>query len=83
MIACGSSFLSAPACLGDTFHKTGQPTEPLATFTPQKAMVYAGLYPYDTIQFPKLDESVRKVSALCVASPYGLGGAATQGEPAS
>lgn len=51
-----------PAFLGDTFHKTGTPTEPLEAFRPQKAMVYAGLFPFEASQFPKLEESVRKLT---------------------
>ena len=50
------------AFLGDTFHHTGRPTEPLQSFTPQRSMVYAGLFPFDASQFIKLDEAVRRLT---------------------
>ena len=60
-ITCGMKD-ARDACLGDTFHHTGSPTKPLENFVPQKAMVYAGLFPFDSTQFIKLDEAVRRVS---------------------
>ncbi|CAD6583124.1 MAG: Translation factor guf1 mitochondrial [Cyphobasidiales sp. Tagirdzhanova-0007] len=52
----------ADAFLGDTFHRSGFPTAALEDFKPQKPMVYAGLFPYESSQFIKLDESVRKLT---------------------
>lgn len=64
-ITCGMKD-ARDACLGDTFHHTGTPTEPLEKFVPQKAMVYAGLFPFDSTQFIKLDEAVRRVTSTVI-----------------
>lgn len=62
-VTCGMKD-ARDACLGDTFHHTGSPAVALENFVPQKAMVYAGLFPFDSTQFIKLDEAVRRVRRL-------------------
>ena len=45
-------------------HKQGLAVDPLCDWQQQKPMVYAGLFPYESLSFPKLEESIRKVKHL-------------------
>lgn len=38
--------------------------EPMPGFKPAKAMVYAGIYPIDSNDFPKLEESIKRVGIV-------------------
>ncbi|EJF66270.1 GTP-binding protein lepa [Dichomitus squalens LYAD-421 SS1] len=60
-VAC-SMKESGEAHIGDTFHCVGQPVEPMPGFKPAKAMVYAGIYPVDSSDFLKLEESIKRLS---------------------
>ena len=51
-----------PAHIGDTLHRVGNPVEPMPGFKPAKAMVYAGIFPVDSNDFLKLEESIKRVS---------------------
>jgi hypothetical protein len=53
------------AFLGDTFHLTSHPTEPLESFKPLKSMVFAGIYPLDPGGFGRLEEAIRRVRSRC------------------
>jgi len=70
------------AHIGDTFHRIGEPVDPMPGFEPAKAMVsfgipfttdilhlvlacpqvYAGVFPIDTNDFSKLEESIKRAS---------------------
>ncbi|GJJ12546.1 Translation factor guf1 mitochondrial [Clathrus columnatus] len=50
------------AYIGDTLFHAGQTVQPLIGLTPAKAMVYAGVYPVDSNDFPKLEESVQRLT---------------------
>lgn len=52
---------SSEAHIGDTLHHNGVDVEPLPGFRPAKAMVFAGVYPLDSNDFPKLQESVKRL----------------------
>ncbi|KAG9097505.1 Translation factor guf1 mitochondrial, partial [Ceratobasidium sp. UAMH 11750] len=52
---------SGEAHIGDTLHHAGDVVEPLPGFRPAKAMVFAGVYPIDSSEFPKLEESVKRL----------------------
>ncbi|KAI0748626.1 GTP-binding protein lepa [Daedaleopsis nitida] len=60
-VAC-SMKESAEAHIGDTFHRVGHPVEHMPGFKPAKAMVYAGIYPVDSNDFIKLEESIKRLS---------------------
>ena len=49
------------AIIGDTFHRVNQPVEPLPGFQIARPMVFAGIYPVDSNDFPKLEESIKRV----------------------
>lgn len=49
---------SADAHIGDTFHLTSKPVEPLPGFAEVKPMVFAGIFPLDSSDFQKLDEDI-------------------------
>ncbi|KAK2466743.1 hypothetical protein APHAL10511_001001 [Amanita phalloides] len=53
---------SSEAHIGDTLYRMGQPVEPMPGFQPMKAMVYAGIYPVDSNDFPKLEESIKRLT---------------------
>ncbi|KAI1791641.1 GTP-binding protein lepa [Ganoderma leucocontextum] len=59
-VAC-SMKESAEAHIGDTFHRVGLPVEPMPGFKPAKAMVYAGIYPVESNDFLKLEESIKRL----------------------
>ncbi|KAI0636399.1 GTP-binding protein lepa [Trametes polyzona] len=60
-VAC-SMKESSEAHIGDTFYRVGHPVEPMPGFKPAKAMVYAGVYPVDSNDFLKLEESIKRLS---------------------
>ncbi|KAK0463837.1 P-loop containing nucleoside triphosphate hydrolase protein [Desarmillaria tabescens] len=53
---------SSEAHIGDTLHRLGTPVEPMPGFKPSKAMVYAGVFPVDSNDFPKLEESIKRLT---------------------
>ncbi|KAF8211977.1 P-loop containing nucleoside triphosphate hydrolase protein [Mycena galopus ATCC 62051] len=60
-IACNMKE-SAEAHIGDTLYRVGAPVDPMPGFKPAKAMVYAGIFPIDTSDFPKLEESIKRLA---------------------
>ncbi|KAG7448060.1 translation factor GUF1, mitochondrial [Guyanagaster necrorhizus] len=60
-IACNMKE-SSEAHIGDTLHRLGAPVEPMPGFKPSKAMVYAGVFPVDSSDFPKLEESIKRLT---------------------
>ncbi|KAG0235970.1 Translation factor guf1 mitochondrial [Actinomortierella wolfii] len=50
------------AHIGDTFFDHKHIGEPLPGFTPAKPMVWAGIFPIDTNDFEKLDQSIAKLT---------------------
>ncbi|KAF9469277.1 translation factor GUF1, mitochondrial [Collybia nuda] len=60
-IACNMKE-SSEAHIGDTLHRVGQPVEPMPGFQPAKAMVFAGVFPVDSSDFPKLEESIKRLT---------------------
>ncbi|KAE9394104.1 translation factor GUF1, mitochondrial [Gymnopus androsaceus JB14] len=60
-IACNMKE-SSEAHIGDTLHRVGIPVPPMPGFKPSKAMVYAGVYPVDSSDFPKLEESIKRLT---------------------
>ncbi|CAG8581664.1 1055_t:CDS:10, partial [Ambispora leptoticha] len=54
--------VAAEAHVGDTFYQFKNPVEPLPGFEPAKSMVFAGVFPVDTNEFNKLDESITKLT---------------------
>jgi len=59
-VACNMK-QSSEAHIGDTLHHVGDPVEPMPGFQPAKAMVFAGIYPVESNDFPKLEESIKRV----------------------
>ncbi|KAF8077727.1 translation factor GUF1, mitochondrial [Lyophyllum atratum] len=60
-IACNMKE-SSEAHIGDTIYRVGEPVEPLPGFQPAKAMVFAGVFPVDSSDFPKLEESIKRLT---------------------
>ncbi|KAG6837271.1 Translation factor guf1 mitochondrial [Arthromyces matolae] len=60
-IACNMKE-SSEAHIGDTLHRVGEPVEPLPGFQPAKPMVFAGVFPIDSNDFPKLEESIKRLT---------------------
>ncbi|KAI0071753.1 GTP-binding protein lepa [Panus rudis PR-1116 ss-1] len=60
-IACNMKE-STEAHIGDTLHRVGAPVDPMPGFKPAKAMVYAGVFPVDSNDFPKLEESIKRLT---------------------
>ncbi|KAH9043066.1 GTP-binding protein lepa [Lactarius pseudohatsudake] len=60
-IACNMK-QSSEAHIGDTLHRVGEMVEPMPGFQPAKAMVFAGIYPVDSNDFPKLEESIKRLT---------------------
>ncbi|KAI8871684.1 translation factor GUF1, mitochondrial [Ramicandelaber brevisporus] len=52
----------AEAHIGDTFHLHKQPVEPFPGFAAAKPVVYAGVYPVDSDDYPHLDESIKRLT---------------------
>ncbi|KAF7322622.1 Translation factor GUF1, mitochondrial [Mycena chlorophos] len=59
-IACNMKE-SSEAHIGDTLHRAGVSVDPMPGFKPAKAMVYAGIFPVDSADFPKLEESIKRL----------------------
>ncbi|EPQ57963.1 GTP-binding protein lepa [Gloeophyllum trabeum ATCC 11539] len=53
---------SAEAHVGDTMHRVGETVEPMPGFKLAKAMVYAGIFPVDSNDFVKLEESIKRLT---------------------
>jgi len=53
---------SSEAHIGDTLHRMGAPVDPMPGFKPAKAMVYAGIFPLDSNDFLKLEESIKRLT---------------------
>ncbi|KAH7926649.1 GTP-binding protein lepa [Leucogyrophana mollusca] len=53
---------SSEAHIGDTLHRLGVPVDPMPGFQPTKAMVYAGVFPVDSNDFIKLEESIKRLT---------------------
>ncbi|KIK59546.1 hypothetical protein GYMLUDRAFT_60102 [Collybiopsis luxurians FD-317 M1] len=60
-IACNMKE-SLEAHIGDTLHRVVEPVPPMPGFKPSKAMVYAGIFPMDSSDFPKLEESIKRLT---------------------
>ncbi|KAG8928691.1 Translation factor guf1 mitochondrial [Tulasnella sp. 418] len=60
-VACNMK-QSTEAHIGDTFFRVGEPVAPLGSFKASKAMVYAGIFPIDNNDFPKLEESIHRLT---------------------
>nr|CAG8478479.1 7553_t:CDS:10 [Entrophospora candida] len=60
-VICGMKAASE-AHIGDTFYHDKIPVDPLPGFEPAKPMVFAGIFPVDTNEFNKLDESITKLT---------------------
>ncbi|KAH9079584.1 GTP-binding protein lepa [Lactarius deliciosus] len=60
-IACNMK-QSSEAHIGDTLHRVGEMVEPMPGFQPAKAMVFAGIYPVDSNDFTKLEESIKRLT---------------------
>ncbi|KAG1756397.1 P-loop containing nucleoside triphosphate hydrolase protein [Suillus paluster] len=60
-IACNMKE-SSEAHIGDTLHRVGMPVDPMPGFQPSKAMVYAGVFPVDSNDFIKLEESIKRLT---------------------
>ncbi|CAG8465720.1 10975_t:CDS:10 [Funneliformis mosseae] len=54
--------VAAEAHVGDTFYHIKNPVDPLPGFEPAKSMVFAGVFPIDTNEFNRLDESITKLT---------------------
>ncbi|KAG6868828.1 Translation factor guf1 mitochondrial [Termitomyces sp. T159_Od127] len=62
-IACNMKESSeGSAHIGDTLHRVGEPVDPLPGFQPAKAMVFAGIFPVESNDFPKLEESIKRLT---------------------
>ncbi|KAK1217398.1 Translation factor guf1 mitochondrial [Marasmius sp. AFHP31] len=60
-IACNMKE-SSEAHIGDTLYRVGEPVEPMPGFKPSKAMVFAGVFPVNSNDFPKLEESIKRLT---------------------
>ncbi|KAJ8656334.1 GTP-binding protein LepA [Lichtheimia ornata] len=60
-VICGMKSASE-AHVGDTFYHIGKPVEALPGFQPAQSMVFAGIFPVDTNDFRRLDESITKLT---------------------
>ncbi|KAI9312602.1 GTP-binding protein lepa [Dichotomocladium elegans] len=60
-VICGMK-TATEAHVGDAFHHLGKKVEPLPGFQPAQSMVFAGIFPVDTNDFRRLDESVTKLT---------------------
>ncbi|HJM68459.1 MAG TPA: translation elongation factor 4 [Candidatus Babeliales bacterium] len=49
------------AQVGDTVYSPSEPVEAFPGFKPAKPMVFAGIYPVDTTEFPLLDDAIEKL----------------------
>ncbi|TFK54694.1 GTP-binding protein lepa [Heliocybe sulcata] len=53
---------SGEAHVGDTLHRVGETIEPMPGLKATKAMVYAGIFPVDSNDFVKLEESIKRLT---------------------
>jgi GTP-binding protein LepA len=53
---------ASEARVGDTFCRVGQLCEPLAGFKPAQSMLFAGVYPVDSNEFPKLSDAISRLT---------------------
>ncbi|TFK42353.1 P-loop containing nucleoside triphosphate hydrolase protein [Crucibulum laeve] len=53
---------STEAHIGDTLHRVNESVDPMPGFQPTKAMVFAGVFPVDSNDFPKLEESINRLT---------------------
>ncbi|KAF9014048.1 translation factor GUF1, mitochondrial [Cyathus striatus] len=60
-IACNMKD-SSEAHIGDTVYHVGQAVEPMPGFKPARAMVFAGVFPIENSEFPKLEESINRLT---------------------
>ncbi|KAJ1970336.1 Translation factor guf1 mitochondrial [Dimargaris xerosporica] len=60
-ITCNMKTVSE-AHVGDTFYRLKQPVDPLPGFVPAKSMVFSGIFPVDSGEFARLDESIEKLT---------------------
>ncbi|KAF9030838.1 GTP-binding protein lepa, partial [Hymenopellis radicata] len=60
-IACNMKD-SSEAHIGDTLHRLGVPVDSMPGFKPSKAMVFAGVFPVNSSDFPKLEESIKRLT---------------------
>jgi len=49
------------ARIGDTFYHVGKPVPALPGFKPAKAMVFAGVYPVETVDYDSLRDAIEKL----------------------
>lgn len=59
-VICGMK-TTKEANIGDTFYAKDKPVEPLPGFKKAKPMVFAGIYPVDNEDYPKLRDSIEKL----------------------
>ncbi|KAG1891393.1 P-loop containing nucleoside triphosphate hydrolase protein [Suillus subluteus] len=71
-IACNMKE-SSEAHIGDTLHRVGVLVDPMPGFQPSKAMVYAGVFPVDSNDFIKLEESIKRLTLTDRSSSTALG----------
>ncbi|KAE8228673.1 hypothetical protein CF326_g6390 [Tilletia indica] len=48
--------------IGDTFHLAHETVEPLEAFEATTPMVFAGIFPIDSTEWPKLEDSLRRLT---------------------
>ncbi|KAK0527815.1 Translation factor guf1 mitochondrial [Tilletia horrida] len=48
--------------IGDTFHLAHETVEPLESFEGTTPMVFAGIFPIDSTEWPKLEDSIRRLT---------------------
>ncbi|KAF7726082.1 hypothetical protein EC973_009056 [Apophysomyces ossiformis] len=60
-IVCGMKS-ATEAHIGDTFYHLNQNVEILPGFQPAQSMVFAGIFPVDTNDFKRLDDSIKKLT---------------------
>ncbi|CAD6943472.1 unnamed protein product, partial [Tilletia controversa] len=48
--------------IGDTFHLAGESVQPLEAFEATTPMVFAGIFPIDSTEWPKLEDSLRRLT---------------------
>lgn len=50
------------ARVGDTFYQVGKPVQALPGFKPAKSMVFAGIYPVDTVDYDHVRDAIEKLT---------------------
>jgi elongation factor 4 len=59
-VMCGMK-TTKEANIGDTFYHKDKPVDPLPGFKKSKPMVFAGIYPIDNDDYPKLRDAIEKL----------------------